>query len=215
MLKLIKISLLGTGKVKRKWNICYLLNRKSTEVSLRIKGRRKWAYLHYPSSPLFWKEVYIYTWALGGQNERKRVTLTYSLHIEYGKELFIEFLIRLQVICILFWHLSAFCFVFLRCIYVFSPHSTYAKEYFVGRLMFLLRRNALHGVKSWDCGQDIFLLWSKTTCTCAKPAWEQNAFVQPCKARLHSGRGCSAGASTACVCCPHGKLRLLSQISTQ
>lgn len=118
-------------------------------------------------------------------------------------------------ICILFWHLSAFCFVFLRCVYVFSLHSTYAKEYFVGRLMFLLRRNALHGVKSWDCGQDIFLLRSKTTCTCAKPAWEQNAFVQPCKARLHSGRGCSAGASTACVCCPHGKLRLLSQISTQ
>lgn len=34
-----KISLLGTGRVKRKWNICYLLNRKSTKMSSRIKER--------------------------------------------------------------------------------------------------------------------------------------------------------------------------------
>lgn len=79
--------------------------------------------------------------------------------------------------------------------------------------VFLLRHNTLHGIQFWDSGQGIFLLWSKLF-ACVQDPHESRMLVQCHKARLHSRSGCPAGTSTPCVCCPNGKLKLLSQIST-
>lgn len=102
-----------------------------------------------------------------------------------------------------------FSWVALAC-FLFS--LLYVKEYFVGRyfcwsIMHHMEYNSEIVDKAFSCYvQKLF--------TCVQDPHESRMLVQCHKARLHSRSGCPAGASTPCVCCPNGKLKLLSQIST-
>lgn len=102
-----------------------------------------------------------------------------------------------------------FSWVALAC-FLFS--LLYVKEYFVGRyfcwsIMHHMEYNSEIVDKAFSCYvQKLF--------TCVQDPHESRMLVQCHKARPHSRSGCPAGTSTPYVCCPNGKLKLLSQIST-
>lgn len=115
-----KISLLGEGKVKRKWNICYLLNWKSIEMSLRIKGRPN-GFTCTPQVIACFGMRYTSAheqWGDRMKEESKADLLSAHWMCQGTAHWAFNLVIGISV---LFWYLSIFCFVFLQCISVFSP----------------------------------------------------------------------------------------------
>lgn len=145
------------------------------------------------------------------REERKRLKLT-SCGVRLGT---MHWTFNLVIgVCILFdIYEPRFGFPELH-LPVFSSHKSYVKECSVGRCICLLRHNALHGIQFGDCRQGTLLLRSNVFHMCARPTWEESEFLQRCKTRWHSRSGCPDSTSTLRLCCPQGKLKLLSQIST-